>query len=77
MFNLKQDYLFYLFFIATFDDLDGTLKRLNTLKYLVNQYHMFFTSNLHILVAVRYFFALFSFLFYQFRIITIALRISI
>ncbi len=64
MFNLKQDNPFDLFFIAAFDDLDGALKRLNTLKYLVNQYHIFFNSNLHILVAVRYLFSLNSFLFY-------------
>jgi len=53
MFNLKQvDSFYWFFFIATFDDLDGALKRLNTLKYLVHQYHVFFTSNINILVAV-------------------------
>ncbi|CAF3494450.1 unnamed protein product [Rotaria sp. Silwood1] len=41
----------YLLEHSTFDDLDGAMKRLNTLKYLVNQYHIFFTSNINILVA--------------------------
>jgi hypothetical protein len=50
---LQQNKLFQLFFLATFDDLASALKRLNTLKYLANQYHLFFTSNLNILVAVR------------------------
>jgi hypothetical protein len=53
-FNQKQKNLFHLFlFTATFDDLDSALKRLTTLKYLVNRYHLFFTTNVHILVAVR------------------------
>lgn len=55
-FNQKQDKLFHLFFLtATFDDLEGALKRLTTLKYLVNRYHPFFTTNVNILVAVRIF----------------------
>lgn len=45
--------VFFLLHIAAFDDFEGTLKRLNTLKCLVKQYHIFFTSNLHILVSVR------------------------
>ncbi|CAF0938485.1 unnamed protein product [Rotaria sordida] len=41
----------YLLENSTFDNPEGTVKRLNTLKYLVNQYHRFFTSNINILVA--------------------------
>ncbi|CAF2647602.1 unnamed protein product [Rotaria sp. Silwood2] len=43
--------ILYLLENSTFDDLEGAMKRLNTLKYLVNQYHLFFTSKINILVA--------------------------
>ncbi|CAM4867828.1 unnamed protein product [Rotaria socialis] len=41
----------YLLEKSTFNDLDGALKRLNTLKYLVNQYFHLFTSNINVFVT--------------------------
>ncbi|CAF0814271.1 unnamed protein product [Adineta steineri] len=39
---------------STFDDFNNALKRLNTLKYLVNQYHFLFTSNINIYVEKQH-----------------------
>lgn len=50
---LQEDRSSNLFVVATFDDLENALRRLTTLKYLVNRYYVFFTPNMSILVAVR------------------------
>ncbi|CAF1982727.1 unnamed protein product [Rotaria magnacalcarata] len=41
----------YLLEKSTFNDLNDALKRLNTLKYLVNQYFYLFTSNINVFVT--------------------------
>lgn len=54
MLNSKEQIIYLLLlFIAAFDDFEGTLKRLHTLKCLVNQYQSLFTPNVNILVTVR------------------------
>ncbi|UJR28779.1 hypothetical protein I4U23_010005 [Adineta vaga] len=44
----------YLLETSKFDDLENALKRLNTLKHLVNQYKILFATNTNILVAKQY-----------------------
>jgi hypothetical protein len=49
---IDMSIVFNRMFLVTLDDVENAWTRVNTVKYLVNQYQVYFASNVNIVVIV-------------------------